>query len=605
LLETIDYAHGAGFVNTQLRLQTDYPILPRPCVPQLAAVLAAAQHIAVVAAVGSGAAFGLSAPEADVTDLFLPAQGDVHGEVRWYRGMNRNEYLYRCGSEQMSAEETWVVTGSRDEDAWSRCEGRVWIDLESARARTDLTDRSSAVGGAFFDLSLGVCTEEFAQIRRDGESADSVPDGAGPGQLPQPMAFPSGVSFTRVACTLAWRLSPFSATGTAGKSLTVLLPAGRIRLLSHVVVRAGESLTMQADETSNTSLALGPWQIQVEAGGVLELLGLGVSDAVGSSAMVIFGEVTATNCTFSRCVAGPNVIVRYAEGTSLEGSEENPPRRGVLLSSYGGAVGLFLNAAKLTANGCTFSENGARGARLLNVGGAITTLGGTLALSSGTIMRGNSADGGAMISRGGAINCIYARLDLSDVVFVGNEANGGSGVAGVPGCTATTGQTARGGVMDLASCLVTIASSIFTQNKARDASIRVSGGAIALSEGSVVEVRSCVFDRNEALRGAQLTHGGAIRVDGGASLRVADTSFAGNAAECFTEGFGGAIMSEGSVVLEGGVVFRANVVSGDVKAAGGAIAILSATASLNASTFPGALFVGNTVRRAAVRASVV
>ena len=116
LLETIDYAHGAGFVKSQLRLFTDYPILARHCVPQLAAVLAATQHTAVTAALSLGVAFGLSAPDAAVADLFLPAQGGMHSQAPWYRGLNRNEYLYRCGGNQ-TAEETWVVTGSRDEDA--------------------------------------------------------------------------------------------------------------------------------------------------------------------------------------------------------------------------------------------------------------------------------------------------------------------------------------------------------------------------------------------------------------------------------------------------------------------------------------------------------
>ena len=134
--------HGAGFVGTKLRIVPDYPILPRACMPQLAAVLASAQRRAVAAALRSGAVFGLDAPEASVTDLFVPARGSVHGRIEYYRSVNRNEYLYRCGSEQM-AEETWVITANLDLDAWSRCEGRVWLDLDSARARTDKVDRSA------------------------------------------------------------------------------------------------------------------------------------------------------------------------------------------------------------------------------------------------------------------------------------------------------------------------------------------------------------------------------------------------------------------------------------------------------------------------------
>jgi hypothetical protein len=559
--------------------------------------MAAAQHKAVVAAVRLGAAFGLYAPEADVTDLFLSAQGEMHGQVPWYRGMNRNEYFYRCGSEHVAAEETWVITGSRDDDAWSRCEGRVWIDLDSARARTDATDRSTAVGGAFFDLSLGQCSEEFAQIRSDSANAESVIDGADPnehGRTPEIMTFPAaGVSSARVACTLVWRLGLFSAIGRGGRLLTMLLPAGLIQLLGHVVVRAGESLTLQSDATSQTSLALGQWQFQVEAGGKLELLGVGVVDAVGSSAIAIFGEVSATNCTFSRCVAGPNLLLRYAEGVSLEGSDEQPPVHGVFVASTGGVAGVFLSAAKFTASSCTFSENRARGAHVSNSGGAIATLGGTVVLRLGTVMRDNRVDGGVMVARGGAINCAYARFDVSDVVFVGNEANGGSDARNVPGCSTLRAQLVRGGAMDLTNCRVTISSSAFRQCKAQDALVRATGGALAVGDGSVVEVRNCVFDSNEALRGAQLTYGGAIRIDANGFVRVANTTFDRNAVMGFAECFGGAITSEGSIALEGGVVFRANVVSGDVKAAGGAVAILSPTASLNAS---GLVFLSNTVR---------
>jgi hypothetical protein len=182
-------------------------------------------------------------------------------------------------------------------------------------------------------------------------------------------------------------------------------------------------------------------------------------------------------------------------------------------------------------------------------------------------------------------------------MFIGNEAYGGNDVADAAAGTTTRAQLVRGGAMDLSSCRVTISSSAFKQNKARDASVRVAAGALAVGEGSVVEVRGCLFDGNEAARGAQLTYGGAVRVDANGLIRVADTTFDGNAVTSFTEGFGGAVVSEGSVVFDGGVVFFANLVSGDVRAAGGAVAILFVTASLNASGQPGATFLGNTVRR--------
>ena len=79
-------------------------------------------------------------------------------------------------------------------------------------------------------------------------------------------------------------------------------------------------------------------------------------------------------------------------------------------------------------------------------------------------------------------------------------------------------------------------------------------------------------------------------------LRVANTTFEGNSLTSLSQAFGGAVHTEGSLVLEGGVVFRANSVSGDLKGGGGAIAVQTATSSLNANCLPGPVFVGNVVR---------
>ena len=395
--------HGAGFVGTKLRIVHDYPILPRACMPQLAAVLASAQRKAVAAALRSGAVFGLDAPEASVTDLFVAARGSVHGHVEYYRSVNRNEYLYRCGSEQM-AEETWVITANRDLDAWSRCEGRVWLDLDSARARTDAVDRSAEAGGMFFDLSIGPCDAELAAARSGTADAASSPEAADPSDRSLLVGFSDDVSALHIACSLLMRFGAFS-TGRIDKTdTTVRLPSGvkTVQLLGHIVVQAGERLRIEAEAAADspTSLAMGPWQFQVQAGGTLELHGISVVDAVGASAMAIFGEVVATNCTFARCVAGPDVLLLTAESAVPEGSEEYPPFHGVYLGSGGGAASLWFYEAKLTASGCTFSENVARGARVSNVGGAIGSFGGNVVLNAGTVLRANVAELGTVASEG-------------------------------------------------------------------------------------------------------------------------------------------------------------------------------------------------------------
>ena len=476
LLETVEYVHGLDFVSTKLRILHDYPILPRACVPQLAAVLASAQRKAVAAALRSGAAFGLDAPEASVTDLFVPARGSVHGHIEYYQSVNRNEYLYRCGSEQM-AEETWVITATRDLDAWSRCEGRVWLDLDSARARTDATDRSAEAGGMFFDLSVGQCDAELAAVENGSVDPTSSPDVADPSEQgrSQLVAFSEDASAVHVACSLLRRFGAFSTVRVDGSSSIVLLPSGMkmVQLLGHIVVHAGERLRIEARAGSPTSLAMGRWQIQVHAGAKLELFGIGIVDAVGASAMAIFGEVVATNCTFSRCVAGPNVVLYAVESTVPEGSNEYPPVRGVFLGSAGGAASLWFSAAKLTASNCTFSENAARGARLVSIGGALASFGGHAVMTAGTVMRSNVAELGGFYTAGGAINGINTRLEVSDAVFVGNLVNGNArhtnaivGIDSSPGGNNRTGRC-YGGAISLLDSGSTIASSVFKENKAR------------------------------------------------------------------------------------------------------------------------------------------
>ena len=147
-----------------------------------------------------------------------------------------------------------MIAGSRDEDAWSRCEGRLWLDLDSARARTDATDRSAEAGGVFFDLGLGQCSEEFAKIRSDSAaSANAETKRVDLGRRDQPhgMRFSRGVSTLHIACQLLWLFGPFSVARRDGRSSTVELPAGvPVELLGHVVVRIGEKATRVRRQSS-------------------------------------------------------------------------------------------------------------------------------------------------------------------------------------------------------------------------------------------------------------------------------------------------------------------------------------------------------------------
>jgi hypothetical protein len=382
-----------------------------------------------------------------------------------------------------------------------------------------------------------------------------------------------------------------------------------VKLLGHVLVRAGESLRVEADATAPTLLALGQWQFQVAAGARLELHGVGIVDAVGASAMVIYGEVTATNCTFTRCVSGVDLILRFAEGTTPEGSDEHPPVHGVFTMSIGAAVLTFSSKARFTASGCVFSDNIARGSRVVNAGGAIGSIGGRVALSEGSVLRNNVAESGLLAARGAAISGTYSRWDICDSQFIGNEARGASAGADASSCTSSISKGppcalyARGGAIDIATNSdAMISSTLFKENRVRGASMRAHGGALALMEGSTIRLRSCVFLRNEAVLGGQLTRGGAIDAPALAVLYVSETTFDGNAATGSSESSGGAVHSGGLLVLESGLVFRANVARGDIRAKGGAIALVSASAILNATCLSGPVFVGNAVRHASLLA---
>jgi hypothetical protein len=459
----------------------------------------------------------------------------------------------------------------------------VWIDLVSARARTDATDRSAEAGGSFFDvLSVAQCGEEFLTTVQSPDSEEDPGERAG-----GLVTFAEDVSAVHVACSLL-RLFGMFKPSTVRRSSTVRLPPGMnvIQLLGHVLVRAGERLRIEADATPSTSLVVGPWQFRVEAGGMLELHSVGVIDSVGSSAMDIRGEVAAMNCTFSRCVASQNSLILVAETNTPEGSNERPPLHGAYFGSAGGVASLLFSTAKFSATGCVVSDNAARSGRVQSVGGVIDSLGGHVVLNAGTIMRANVVECGALQGRGGAISALFSRLEISEAEFVGNEVYGRGDVGGM----------AFGGAINAQSTSrVTVSSTLFKENKARESMTQTSAGALFVGASTSVEVEGCSFVRNEAVNGAQTTSGGAIFVENGGFLRVSKTTFERNAVTGRAEAFGGAIRTEGSLVLGGAVVFRANVVVGHVRAAGGAIAVKSTTASLNASLLPGPVFIGNKV----------
>jgi hypothetical protein len=84
ILKTIEGACGLGCVRDKLHLWTDYEIIPRPCLLELAATLASSQARMMRETTGSEAAFGLiDATHAAATDIYVAAGPQHSGAEPW------------------------------------------------------------------------------------------------------------------------------------------------------------------------------------------------------------------------------------------------------------------------------------------------------------------------------------------------------------------------------------------------------------------------------------------------------------------------------------------------------------------------------------------
>ena len=123
---------------------TDFPVLPRRCLPVLADTLARAQARAVRTAVVAGMPFFLSSTPLD--DLFVP-----HLKLQataLYRGVTTGHFLYQCSHIDNI---TWAVSTTAEADSLARCIGFLWIDLDRARVRTALSSAQPSSGGVHFE----------------------------------------------------------------------------------------------------------------------------------------------------------------------------------------------------------------------------------------------------------------------------------------------------------------------------------------------------------------------------------------------------------------------------------------------------------------------
>ena len=409
LLETLEFVCGPGCVKERLHFYTDYPLLHRatPCVPALATHLAAAQAKAARAALQASAPFSLfAAPVIGATDAYFPEGGHFGGWAVYRGSQRRHQWLYRCLQEP----ETWVITLNVDREAWRLCEGRLWIELEAVRVRLNHSGDATSVYGLHFDLSpIRECS---GMTDKSAETDSAQAQAAAELLAPEP---------NNVACTLLMQFGAHTV-GTGGRSVTVRVPSvlDGIKLLGDVVVRAGDTLVLEA-ELQSALLIVGRRQLRVERGGKLDLVRINLVDSVESSAVYSDGALHLLNCTFERCVVSTNFVTRVAEG--LVPSNTPLGLAPAILGSWGGAILAFWTSASVIASGTSFVTNAARGGHIVNAGGAIGAFGASVTLEAGTTFRNNYVEGGTFIARGGAISLAYARLEVSNAVFSHNWAH--------------------------------------------------------------------------------------------------------------------------------------------------------------------------------------
>jgi hypothetical protein len=577
ILETVESVCG-GCVRDKLHLSTDYQVLPRQCLPELAAALTSSQARMVRETIDSASSFGLiDTAHARVTDIYV-ATGAQHSGAAVYRGLNLGSWMYRC-TEGTLPDETWALSDSDDNSTWGTCEGRLWIALETMRARTDRTDPSQGIGVNFDRL------EECSHISSSLESAMTVTrDSSG---SPVVLSFSDASTELQVACGLFWKFGPHATVDDTSLRWIVQLPRtiDAVPLVGDLIVRTGQSLELVSPQIGAVAIHVGGHCILVERDGALALLRLELTDSWGSSAVHSEGILRVTNSTFSRCRTGISLVAKFVEGLVVEGDGINIPVAGAFLGSTGGAVFNAFSVAKCILIGSTLSDNACNGdSAVAALGAAIWAFGGVVELES-TVLRRNVANGDRRMyaSWGAAVMLMFARLNATDTSFVENLALGPAKYAmgGAIGAhhsritaqavvfeaNAVSGgsQSTRGGAVDLEDkSTFNAASSVFCHNEAngQEVSSNARGGAICAGN-SRFTCETTTFDSNRVLDGLRLSTGGALALDSSTAWLGVNTSFSANVArgKGGLSVYGGAISVESETSLELGNVYAVDLLA--------------------------------------------
>jgi hypothetical protein len=286
-----------------LHINTDYPIFAKPCYPQLALALGSALANTLREVLSTGALFGLTASASTRANaLFLPTSETFQGAFV-YQNLHAAESLYRCQPDDPSTE-LWALSSGIDRDAWRRCEGRLWIDVEAAHVRTSLADRSAVGSGLYVDTGVRRCEQFLSNGMRESVVVVTADEGG-----TETILFAQGASPLDVSCTLLWKLGHFMPPTARKLRTRFRLPArvGPIELFADLVVHGGQFVSLETSDdelsTSEATVLLGRWQVQVNRDGALDLERVKLVNATGASALFSEGAVNIVNCTFSRCHA--------------------------------------------------------------------------------------------------------------------------------------------------------------------------------------------------------------------------------------------------------------------------------------------------------------
>jgi hypothetical protein len=272
------------------------------------------------------------------------------------------------------------------------------------------------------------------------------------------------------------------------------------------------------------------YHLQVRRGGKLELVGIDVVNSTGSSAVFGEGRITITNCTFTRCVAGPNGIMRSLEGSKFSG--------GAALRALGGAIQVQGGKAALQLTNSSFVECAAQSANYANYGGAVYAA--AMVRIDTSRFEANYVQGGSESASGGALFIQARRLDITESEFVSNKAKGKREAQGgamyMLDCTALMDKSPDFCTVAPTDCGAQLRAVTFMRNVASGGSSRVKGGAIYMStQGLCVNLTGSSFEANSAQDSGGNIEGGAVAVSGKSVFKIATTSFVGNTAKRATD----------------------------------------------------------------------